>query len=1092
MEDHHLQFLLREQTFNSFPNANGTLVNTTSAGDANAAKNVSGLTTQLVISISLGLAAFLAFCFLRTRWVVMFAPRSKLRRHTPPILSSTFFGWIPQLLRIPEAEVLDCVGLDAVMLLRFCSMALKLFSCCLIPGLLIIMPVNNYSAKVDPVNGGNSTTGAPNSPDALKQSLLYLFTQFTFTWVFSLVALYSIWQTYEGYITIRRKYMLSRAKSITNRTVMVIGLPTHLQTDRSLATFYESLGTGQVESAHVVRHVRALKRLVQQRAHALRQLELVYTRYYGNPSGVPGYDPEKIEAEFSRTAPPSRQATMNENSNESTSLLGSPAHFGYTIPGKPRPTMRLGLWGIFGKKVDKIDQCSEIFATLDKAVQKMRLSRIFASTSVGFVTFEDMNSAQILAQTVNTQETLSCETTLAPEPRDVFWDNLNLPPSELGVRSVVVNTTVFFLIFFWAGPVGVFSSFLNLDSLEKLIPGVSVIAEASPILKQVIQGFLPTLGVVVFLAVVPKILEALCEQQGIQSHSAVARSIYNKYFTFILFNVVLVFTIVGTWAQAVDKVYHNIGELTLILATSLPRVAPFFINYIILKGIGMFPLQLLQIGDVFVQTFHGILSRTPRDYAEARAPPELNHGVVYSNATLVFVIILIYSCLRPLILFFGLIYFALAYLVLKYQLLYVFFHPYESNGQTWPMVYNRITLGLLIFQLTALGLFVLQQSYLLAALMIPLPVGTIWFWVWTTRAYRNSAEFVPLELLRPEDVDAHLQPYNANTSQENGASNNPAVATSTTPVPGHVLIQVDPASGKSNGKSAAAASSGGNLGGHASVASTTSVITPGGTQRLIPKSAVEEDDYQAIPDRYTDYRQPPMTLYDGILNSGMRHYNHPAVAGPLPTLWLPLKKGTPSNVKPDFEVGAGRDHDSDSDDEHHLHEHVESALARPPLMLPSQTSDEPQSYDEGDNLVGGGQDEDLSSPTDGRENSQVAAAAASASTATTTSTPHSRGPQRIPSKASATPSTATTSTATPAAESETVTNRAITGVNEIYYHHPERQGSGSTNNTSNVQDAATLPSGEPTQRLRTVQGQGSVASLDKNRGSAMSTTTDHN
>jgi hypothetical protein len=38
-----------------------------------------------------------------------------LSRHTPPILSATFFGWIPQLLRIPEGEMLDIVGLDAVM-----------------------------------------------------------------------------------------------------------------------------------------------------------------------------------------------------------------------------------------------------------------------------------------------------------------------------------------------------------------------------------------------------------------------------------------------------------------------------------------------------------------------------------------------------------------------------------------------------------------------------------------------------------------------------------------------------------------------------------------------------------------------------------------------------------------------------------------------------------------------------------------------------------------------------------------------------------------------------------------------------------------
>ena len=60
---------------------------------------------------------------------------------------------------------------------------------------------------------------------------------------------------------------------------------------------------------------------------------------------------------------------------------------------RKRPTIRLGFLGRFGKKVDKIDYYREVFATLDKAVQKLRLSRVFASTSIGFVTFEEMNAA---------------------------------------------------------------------------------------------------------------------------------------------------------------------------------------------------------------------------------------------------------------------------------------------------------------------------------------------------------------------------------------------------------------------------------------------------------------------------------------------------------------------------------------------------------------------------------------------------------------------------------------------------------------------------------------------------------------------------
>lgn len=272
-------------------------------------------------------------------------------------------------------------------------MAAKLFTACLIPGILIILPITSIST--DDSSSNDPRTGDPSLPGKEPRpgtSLLYLFTHFTFTWLFSLITLYAIWHTYEGYISIRRAYLLKRHKAITNRTIMVVGLPIHLQSDRALATFYESLDVGTVESAHVCRHVTALKRLIEQRAHALRALEMVYAEYYGNPSGSIDYDPEQIMTENDRTEQENGQS--GENIRRASSG-GETRYNLIRVNGrlKKRPSIRLGLMGIFGKKVDKIDYCREVFATLDKAVQKLRMSRIFATTSIGFVTFEEMHAA---------------------------------------------------------------------------------------------------------------------------------------------------------------------------------------------------------------------------------------------------------------------------------------------------------------------------------------------------------------------------------------------------------------------------------------------------------------------------------------------------------------------------------------------------------------------------------------------------------------------------------------------------------------------------------------------------------------------------
>lgn len=103
------------------------------------------------------------------------------------------------------------------------------------------------------------------------------------------------------------------------------------------------------------------------------------------------------------------------------------------------------------------------------------------------------------------------------------------------------------------------------------------------------------------------------------------------------------------------------------------------------------PLQLLNLGVILPRLFFRVfLTRTPRgefistiayrvgsfhllgipDFAELNAPPMINYGVVYPQAILMFVIIMLYSVVQPLIVIFGAVYFGIAYVVYKYKLLF--------------------------------------------------------------------------------------------------------------------------------------------------------------------------------------------------------------------------------------------------------------------------------------------------------------------------------------------------------------------------------------------------------------------------------------
>lgn len=264
------------------------------------------------------------------------------------------------------------------------------------------------------------------------------------------------------------------------------------------------------------------------------------------------------------------------------------------------------------------------------------------------------------------------------------------------------------------------------------------------------------------------------------------------------------------------------------------NVRNFMVSYVMLQALGLMPLQLLNLGPLFSLAFaRAFWTKTPRDYAEANAPPMLNYGWVYPQALLVFTITLVYSVMSPLILIFGAIYFAMAYLVFKYKLLFIYFKPYESNGEAWRITFARTLWALIIFQLFMTGLFSLRTYFWASAIMIPLILYTLWKSWMMWRDFGPLSEYLAIssicEVQRGEGV--------------------------------HGILGVD---------------SGG------AVSRSQSMIN----HRRYAMN--DETLYVAPSDSRTDYSQPPMNnFYYSVLNTGRRRYAHPALDGSLPTPWLP-------------------------------------------------------------------------------------------------------------------------------------------------------------------------------------------------------------
>ncbi|KAG8881367.1 hypothetical protein FRB97_009632 [Tulasnella sp. 331] len=805
------------------------------------------LETQIGVAMSIGLTSFLLFTYCRTRWPVLFAPRTKLTaKDFSPLDAHTnrsWFAWIIPTIRISEYTVLQSVGLDAAVLLSFFKMSFYLFATCSALVMAILMPVNYHvNGRLDttppdtdegdwPTFRAGGGSGEPPTPggggalewlDLVSEMNSFLAIPFLFTGIISLLSLRALHQNYRRFIRSRQLFSLELVHSIAARTVMVTNLPNHLQGERTLAVYFENMSL-PVESVSQVREIGSLRDLIDRRSATLLQLENAWTDYVGNPSTVAAYDPsQNVRMDTS----PLVDITDSESQRQRL-----------VVPHQSRPTLRPG-W--LTRKVDALEYWEARFRELDELVRQRRKNGKFKATHAAFVTFETSSSAQIACQVVHAPYHSQCITVLAPEPRDIIWSNMTHSSRNLRTRELIVAGIMILLLLFWIVPISALATLLSYKEIKKALPWLGRFIDLNDTVRALVQTSLPSLAVVSLNASLPFLLEWLCYVEGHRARSWVEYSLLKKYFLFLLINVVFIFLLASTYWNLLRDLANEPISIPEKLATSLTKGSAkhFFLNYVVLQGLGIMPLQLLNLGVVVPRILYRLFwTRTPRDYAELNAPPMVNYGAVYPQAILVFVITVLYSVIQPLILIFGTIYFGVAYVVYKYKLLFVFYKPYESRGQAWPITFNRLIWGVVLFQILMTGLFIVMKAGVFAGLMVPLIAFTV-YWGWTT-----SRDFAPLS-----EYVSLSSTFDVQRGEETSEV---------------AKLRM----------------------GHPVTLSQSTL----NRRRYSPN---DETLYVAPEEERTDYSQPPMAnWYYGVLNTGKRRYGHPALTGLLPQPWLPLKKG---------------------------------------------------------------------------------------------------------------------------------------------------------------------------------------------------------
>lgn len=741
---------------------------------------------QLSISLALGISAFLTFCTLRPRWKSLYAAR---KRHLDasiglPVLPDTFFGWIPALYKITEQQVLASAGLDAYVFLAFFKMSMKLFAVLFFFASVVLEPINrhypnppdrNHTKPEDASSffrqyptyseygharlfeDNNNSTDDGHNDKSFNSDVGYLWSYLVFTYFFTALTLYFMDIETLKVIRIRQDY-LGTQSTITDRTFRLSGIPREFRTEEAIKDLVEKLEIGKVESVTLCRNWKEIDTLMVERESVLAKLEESWSVYLRQKPQV------RARAQPNGNGTPSSEidappADVDEEAAGENDRLLRAGLLTDRFPERERPQTRFwyGFMRLQSRKTDAIDYYSERLRLLDEKIIAVR-KKTFEPADLAFVTMDSIAACQMAIQALIDPRPGTLKTKPAPAPSDVIWENTYKPRLHRRLRSWAITIFVSILSVVWLVPVAALASTLSICTIKSVFPSFARSLKDHDILRSLIQTGLPTATVSLLNIAVPYVYDFLSYRQGMISRGDIALSVISKNFFFTFFNLFLIFTVFSAVTEIIPVLRNSFKDTTYIaytLAGKIENLSVFYTNFIMLQGLGLFPFRLLEFGSVTLYPILRMGAKTPRDFAQIAQPPMFYYGFYLPTALLIFILCLVYSTLPDgyQVLGLGLAYFSLGYFTYKYQLLYAMDQPQHATGGAWRMICYRIILGLVVFQITMSGYLALCQVFVVALLVIPLLVATVWYSWGFKQQFEPLTRFISLRSIMQGAAD---------------------------------------------------------------------------------------------------------------------------------------------------------------------------------------------------------------------------------------------------------------------------------------------------------------------------------------------------
>ncbi|KAK4023762.1 hypothetical protein OUZ56_009160 [Daphnia magna] len=281
----------------------------------------------------------------------------------------------------------------------------------------------------------------------------------------------------------------------------------------------------------------------------------------------------------------------------------------------------------------------------------------------------------------------------APRPDEINWGNLAIPSRFWYLRSFLINSFLFIVLFFLTTPAVV----VNTLDIFQFSTITSTIEKMSPVLSQ----FLPTLLLWTTSALMPVMVAYSDEWMSHWTKSTANHTIMRKTFIFLMFMVVILPSLGLTSAQAFFEWATRSNGTYRWECVFLPDNGAFFVNYVITSSFIGTALELMRFSELFMYACKLSCAKSRAEVPGVRRNLlwEFNFGVQYAWTLLNFSLITMYSVSCPLITPFGFVYVLLKHFVDRYNIFFAY-APSRINKNIHTTAINFVMIAFLILQLT--------------------------------------------------------------------------------------------------------------------------------------------------------------------------------------------------------------------------------------------------------------------------------------------------------------------------------------------------------------------------------------------------------